>query len=543
MTINLGQIELDDELALRQFKQDLRDDWFPDPRRYEDIFSASLAQKLIDENIRRNNGVYRPERRHALNIPKANFTLRCALETSVTDRLVYHALAASLTPFYDPLMPWQAMSHRYNAGGKADKHLFKNGVSAWMDFINCCRTSLGETSALLSTDLSNYFENIDISALERRMRELIPQLVATDEERDGIDKRLNLLFECLSSWTYEEGFGLPQNRDASSFLANVYMLALDKAMLQKGYKYFRYMDDIKIVCDDVFQARFALKELSIELREIGLSINSKKTEICGPDERGKIDACLETTSPELLELDSMWKTKKISVIAKSFTALRDLTIEQLKTKNVDSREFRFCISRLETLAFCEEFAVPDEYFSEITPLVVDAFPDHPASTDQLVRYLRAVTVPNEQLARVGAHLMNPKLSIYKWQNYRLWILLAQKGYVSDQLVEFASNLVSGGEDTPTRAGATMYLGVVGGAAGRELIAGNFQTLTTFLGQRSALLAVQELDYKDHIEGPVRPHVREDLRNVYRGLGRSGIYFAPPERRSITWINDIERSYE
>ncbi len=49
---------------------------------------------------------------------------------------------------------------------------------------------------------------------------------------------------CLRSWSYRSEFGLPQNRDASSFLANLTLLSVDEAMLSRGYKYYRYMDDI-----------------------------------------------------------------------------------------------------------------------------------------------------------------------------------------------------------------------------------------------------------------------------------------------------------
>jgi hypothetical protein len=238
----------------------------------------------------------------------------------------------------------------------------------------------------------------------------------------------------------------------------------------------------------------------------------------------------------------MWETKKVSVIKKSFAALRDQTVRLLEEGKIDSREFRFCIARMEALAQCDELAIPATYFAPITPLIVSALTIQPSATDQLVRFLRLINTSDEDLARIGDYLIDTRRSIYTWQNYRMWVLLAQKNYASRPLLEYALDLVKSSGDNPNRSGATIYLGAVGGTEERMAVAENFRTLETFMGQRHALLAVQELNYGDQVEKPVKPHVRPDLNGVYRGLQQARGYFAPPERRSIAWIIDNERSY-
>ena len=101
MAIRIGALEIDDDLVLKQLRQDLKDDWFPDPRKFDDVFNKELVQKILRDNIEGNNGEFRPGVRHALNAPKSNLTLRSALETSITDRLMYHALVAPLVLLYD----------------------------------------------------------------------------------------------------------------------------------------------------------------------------------------------------------------------------------------------------------------------------------------------------------------------------------------------------------------------------------------------------------------------------------------------------------
>ncbi|NEI53335.1 hypothetical protein GR217_37805, partial [Rhizobium leguminosarum] len=93
MTIQCGNFVLDAASVARQLKQDFRDDWFPDPVGYSDLFESELLGKVIATNFEENHGEYRPSKAQLLNVPKSNFTLRYALETSLADRAVYQALS------------------------------------------------------------------------------------------------------------------------------------------------------------------------------------------------------------------------------------------------------------------------------------------------------------------------------------------------------------------------------------------------------------------------------------------------------------------
>ncbi|WP_299543457.1 hypothetical protein [Phenylobacterium sp.] len=224
MAIDLGPLQFEDEIVLRQLRRDLRDDWFPDPREFEDIFRNDQIQEVLAQNFSGNEGVYRPIKRHLLNVPKSNFTLRYALETGVADRALYQGLASYLVPFYDPLLPWNVFNHRQAEAKDADKHLFKRAVQSWQDFIGVVKASVKTTPTLLSTDLTNYFENINLDVLRQNLNSLIPEIVASAAEKSRIRSHLAVLFDCLREWCFSENSGLPQNRDASSFLANIYML-------------------------------------------------------------------------------------------------------------------------------------------------------------------------------------------------------------------------------------------------------------------------------------------------------------------------------
>lgn len=542
MPIELGAISLDTDVVIQQLRRDLTDDWFPDPLRYEDLLKQSHLEDIITTNLTENGGSYRPSTRELLNIPKPNFTLRYGLETSVADRAMYHALTAYLIPFYDTLIPWNVFSHRYTTNTES-KYLFRRAIPSWADFTGNVRNSLVQGTVLLSTDLTNYFENINLGKLKKFIFDLLPEIHATAEEKVTLETSIELLFRCLTDWCYTDAAGLPQNRDASSFLANIYMLPVDRYMISKGYVYFRYMDDIKIVCKDRFEARAALKELGLELRKLGLSVNSGKTKFCLFEDADEVAKALDSGGDELKQIDAIWQTRSMSSIPRSFPILKSFTIRLLESGSIDTREFRYCIRRLQTLAVCPEFVTPIEYFTEITELVVKVIPDFPASTDQFVRFLRSVAINEKQMEEIAKFLLDSKKSTYTWQNYRLWCLLAEKEYKSQSLFDFARSIVSNGIDNATRSGAMLYLGYLSEKDDRILIAKNFQRSVSFLSQRTALIAMQELHFRPHIEQYVKPFLRKDLSGTFKELHKSKKYFAPPERISLNSVIDVERNYE
>ena len=521
---------------------DLRDDWFPDPLRFEDMLDGTHIESILTANLQKHSGKIQPAPRTLYNIPKANFTLRYALEISLAERALYHALITRLLPLYDPLIPWNVFNHRASEK-PSSRYLFRRAIPAWQDFTGVVRNVLATSHVLLSTDLTNYFENISLQLLENTLINELPQLDASATEKADVRVHVNALFEYLKSWCYSETAGLPQNRDASSFLANVYMLPVDRFMLANGYDYFRYMDDIKIACDSEHDARRALKVLSLQLRKLGLSVNSGKTRIVGVTDSEAVDECLDAGDPDLQQIDSIWQTRSLQPIKRSFPLLSDLTRRQLQMGQVGSRTFRYCIRRLEALAGCEEFEVPDAFFVQITPLVISALSELPAATDELARYLRAVPTTAADLAQVSALLQDAQRNYYTWQNYRLWVLLVQKDFHEPGLHAYAMEIVRTQGDNATRSGATLYAGVFGSKNDRIEIATRFQTVTSFLGQRAAILAIQELHYNPYIRDHVAPWLRDDLKNVYRRLKRSGKYVAPPVPMPITRVLDTERDYD
>jgi hypothetical protein len=76
----------------------------------------------------------------------------------------------------------------------------------------------------------------------------------------------------------EDFSGLPQGLSISSLLAELYVRQIDENYINHP-GYFRYIDDIVIVCIDIDDAREKLEQLKVSVGILGLKLSPNKTEI------------------------------------------------------------------------------------------------------------------------------------------------------------------------------------------------------------------------------------------------------------------------
>jgi hypothetical protein len=193
----IGSVKLDIKFAARQLKNDLRDDWFPDPLNFNDMLTVGSLRTTIEANMAANDGRYVPGRRTLFNLPKPGFTLRYALETGLADRALYHGLAGYLLPVYDKLIPWNSFSHRfdYEKNRSSDRYTFKHGIESWKHFVGSARSALTPSSFLVTTDVANFFEHIQLDRLKEKMEELEPLAVSEPSQVAIVRGYRELLFE------------------------------------------------------------------------------------------------------------------------------------------------------------------------------------------------------------------------------------------------------------------------------------------------------------------------------------------------------------
>jgi len=85
----------------------------------------------------------------------------------------------------------------------------------------------------------------------------------------------------LQAWCSEEGAmaltqGIPQGPGASNFLAEVFLMPLDEAMVRAGTPYARYVDDIRILGRTENEVRRAAISFEIKCKQLGLIPQARK---------------------------------------------------------------------------------------------------------------------------------------------------------------------------------------------------------------------------------------------------------------------------
>jgi len=537
---------------IRHFKFECKDDWYPDTLLYKDYFKSQNLKKLLLNHIN-NPSSFDTQYRDLYNLPKKGFTMRYALETPFHDRFIYHALVSQLIPVYDKIISPRILSHRYSSvDGKPQKYLYKHPIEQWRSFEEYVRDSLEPTppetnyKVLLETDLVNYFENIRIDDLIKILRDKSSSINILQNESIVIHSAIDSLEKLLPQWSFHQENGLPQNRDASSFLANILMNEIDKEMISiKKYDYYRYMDDIKIACEDEFTARQALKDLIILLRPFGLNVNSSKTKILSKGDT-EYDEFMTGGSRELERLDSMWKSKSLPVIKRSFPHLKSFTLDLIKNQRTQDRSFRFCIKRLEILALCKDIEVPHGYLDGITDIIIDEIITQPYTSDQFIRYLKAVELTDPHFIKLKTILLNKKNWVYGWQIFLLWQLFVYKSYSDNDIKNLALETIENKQSHPSiLSGAALYIGAIGNENDKIILSKNFKHIENYLTQRNALIALQDLNYHDHIADNVAPYVNKALMGTYRNIKKDfpNIYFMELEPISYKSIYNEFSHYE
>lgn len=510
--LELLAFPIDIDAVLQHLNQDMRDDWFVDVLQHQDLFSNKLQlHDTLKSLLLEENGRYLGCERQAYDIPKKGLGIRYSLETDFYDRFIYQAICSYLMPFYDPLLSHRVLGHRYNKKRSSEKYIFKSRIDLWKTFEGVTKTALSNDQSLLVTDLINYFENISLSAISASFETMLEHVSASGPEKTLIRNAIHTLCTLLARWGYNERHGLPQNRDASSFIANVVLNSVDQKMVALGYDYYRYVDDIRIICSSPRTAKKALTDLINQLRKLGMNINSGKTAILTKDTQdSEIAENFPTTDDRTLTIDSMWRSRSRRVIARSAKYIYQLLKDCIDNKQTQSRQFRFAVNRLIQLSEAKIFDIHTEISDDLKMLIIETLENHAASTDQYCRLLSALNLTEDDHEKITQYLMDDEKSIHSWQNFHLWLLLAKNRYKSDKILQYASAKIQTDVLQAEASAIFIYLRCVDESVALIPVIPQFKSTWPFYHQRNFLLATSEFSRED-----LRPLISE-LKTKIKG---------------------------
>lgn len=264
-------VDIDLQGALRRLREhDLRNDiYVPDVLRYRDYLG--VPDDLIEAAaslINRSRPIPLPQQ---IDLPKSAFFTRPISLLDLDARLAYEALVETIVPRIEARLSPQVYGSRRLHPAQRGAVYRVNQWLAWRDDV---RTAIQAGHGwMIKTDLTAFFE-------------VIPhRLLFSDIDSLNPDRRVvEVLREMIRTWSTSGSVGIPQGPDASRMLAQLYLEPVDSEMLLGGWKYFRYMDDIRILGRNRAEVLDGWRALERECRRRGLVLSSHKSAMIPPGE-------------------------------------------------------------------------------------------------------------------------------------------------------------------------------------------------------------------------------------------------------------------
>lgn len=450
------------EEAVRKLRHDMTDDWYFDPLHYIDMCNTDFVLDYFSSSQHRQS--YKPERMEVFYLPKKSFVLRKAMVGTFVDRLVYTAIVNAIGATIDRDLSRFVFSARYNMSSHDNDGLIVNGVEQWtkMNYLIESWVKDATDGCLVRLDLLNYYDTINKQMLIR----LLKEIVVDDNEKACVD----LLDRLMKGFAKDdEGHGIPQNCDASSLLATFYASHVDEFVQAKALHYCRFMDDMYFMARDVYEARDLLQAIEKHLRAIDLSVNAQKVLFVRLDNQLEKDEFLKDLS--LYDHD---KTRIKHLVTSDIKARRmnaiALLVKQLniglKVNKEDGDKESERALKFAGHALCsyklELSSQWDEFYQELTKLVKGQV-DAPIQTPLVCRLVASVNKGremNEVKEEVSSLVLRKKGSIYEWQAYHLWMLLAHLRYETPELIRFAAEEIEKNAETKTVEVAAIFIYMV-----------------------------------------------------------------------------------
>ena len=450
---------------------------------------------------------YVPSTASFLDTPKADWHIRPASVITLNDQLAYHYISLICLPNIRHHLEWAEGTIRFSNKilPETENYWFAEMFTGWNRFREKSIELLGSGyNFVLETDISGYYENIDISRLIRELRSL------------GIDpERLTNLSTCLNKWAEPRGRGIPQGFSPSELFAEFYLDPLDRHLHSEQFIHLRYMDDIRVFTGTERDARRALHALTIHLRERGLNLQTAKTKILPSvdaiNSYNKIYQIIEAVAEQLAE-----ELSQLEDIGDPYWGSVEDQIQELVSTNPDSPSIDvlnqtwadFTAGNLgvfdKTLV---HFLI--KRMSGVMPkdFVISTILDHPEETEECLAYLRRILpiLDQDDIDRVGSVLRSPDC-LYEYQKYLIlkWFL---ENAIRNNLVIFYARrkIQNAGGNFLCRAYSYAYIGLFAEAHDYETLQRAYistndwtERATIICAMRSAPVAI-----RNHFYGRIR----------------------------------------
>lgn len=333
---------------------------------------ADLADRL-------KRGVYHPSGVCKLFFPKASGILRPYSLLTVEDKIVYQAAVNLIA---EKLFP--KVRHRYNIhvfghlyAGKSSIWFYRKWIEGYKAFNDGARKAYVDGfHYTASFDLTACYDSMDHHVLRHFLKQF------------GLDHEFcEKLSQWLEVWiATERGIfhhhGIPQGPLSSGLLAEVVLSHFD-TLKQKGvdFRYFRYVDDIRLFAKSEKDLRILLVSLDLLSKDVGLFPQSSKISIKKIDDiEEKLKSVSNPPEPAI--------KKKIVNQTRLFQRIVELTP-------------RFIISDATRLKYLLAHADPSAAMTNRLWRILEKHPDiYKSICNYLRRYPTLPRVPAEKIIEI-----------------------------------------------------------------------------------------------------------------------------------------------
>jgi hypothetical protein len=444
---------------------------------------------------------YSPGYVEVVDLPKDELMVRPLARLSLEDRLFYEATVFSLAPRIDAEIHRAVYSYRWSAF-KGD---LKRPIGSWVRmqkhgrFFHKNHPDL----SMARTDVSSFYENIDIDILIQELR----QLKLGGEALTRLHEFLRAFQEMNHVW------GLPQGSDASGVLSNFYLLPIDRIIARTALHHLRYSDDIFVFGPDQGTLRKCLLDINRAFRGRHLSMSGQKTDILTP---GEVSDAFEDMEKDAIR----YNVDIASGMAPDL--VREFFDRATCGAKVNSRDVRFSLNQLRRLKDDYAIAWMTRNFGKVPHMAQD-----------LIAYLESFPVqPFGRVYRFCEEVIS-KRSLRNYAYVELHILgfMMRQQINSPFAYEAAWQIIKDrNEETFLREYAVRYVGLNAHPGDGALLRQEFRRDPSQTLRRALLVAIYESGQDDTYWFDLAAETVPYLRWVCRYLKTEPSIPMPPSRR-------------
>ena len=245
-------------------------------------FNYNIEERAKDLRRSLLNADYQVSKPLIYRIEKKLGICRHIIFPNPLDALVLQVITDKLSAEILPKQPsknafYSQDKHTVFQPHQVDPEYGLNWIQQWKKLQKKIYKFNEEFSLIVTTDLSNYYDSIDINLLQKAVAHAI----------DDKEVLVDLLFKMIENISWTPDFlpyskrGLPTtNLEGVRLLAHLFLYELDSILIQETKDSFtRWMDDITFGSNSKSQAVALLSTISDVLKSKGLAINGAKTHI------------------------------------------------------------------------------------------------------------------------------------------------------------------------------------------------------------------------------------------------------------------------